>query len=154
MNSNLLKHFKSTDHLIQRINELYKDLETLRYSKEQLKQNYKDIFNASTHLFDIILSKKMDKKMMNMMIDSLRKFEKNPDKLDEISRDTGKKLADEYLYPKIGKQPAMSKAQEDLLISKVNEENRKEQEKIAQVNAGELDPSELTKNSRKLDFTN
>lgn len=152
MNSNLLTHFKSTDHLIQRINELYRDLDTLRYSKEQLKDKYKDIFNASSHLFDVILSKKMDKKVMNMMIESLRKFEKNPDKLDEISRDTGKKLADEYLYPKIGKQPAMSKAQEDLLINKVHEENKKEQEKIDKVNAGEIDASELTKNSRKMDF--
>lgn len=154
MNSNLLKHFKSTDHLIIRINELYLDLETLRYSKDQLKEKYKDIFNASNHLFDIILSKKMDPKMMKMMVDSLRKFEKNPDKLDEISRDTGKKLADKYLYPKIGKQPAMSKAQEDILINKVYEENRKEQDKIAKVNSGELDASELKKNSRKLDFTN
>ena len=154
MNSNLLKHFKSTDHLIERTNELYMDLATLRYSKEQLKEKYKDIFNASTHLFDIIISKKMDQKIMNMMIESLRKFEKNPDKLDEISRVTGKKLAEEYLYPKIGKQPVMSKEQEDLLIKKVQDENKKEKDLLAKVNSGELDSSELKKNSRKLEFSN
>lgn len=152
MESNLLRYFKTTDIFLARVQAMSNDIKTLRFSKEQLKERYNDIFKASSHLFDAILSGRMDRSVTNMMVQKLKKFEKNPEDIDEISKETGRELAKTYLEPIVGKQPVLTKEREDFLINKVKEENKKEAEKLEKVNRGELDPSVLKTNSRKVDL--
>lgn len=132
------------DLLKQRITEMRTDLFSLRYNTEQMKEKYTDIFNASHHLFNAIIANKMDMNMLNLMLNKLdQKMASNEEQADNVDREMGKILADKYLYPTIGKQPALSKEKENELIRKVKEENAKSEEKLEKFNSGDITEEEF-----------
>lgn len=135
----------------QRINEMRIDLFSLRYNTEQMKEKYSDIFDASHHLFNAIIANKMDMNMLNLMLNKLgQKMTATEQEADNVDREMGKILADKYLYPTIGKQPALSKERENELIRKVQEENAKSEEKLEKLNSGEITQEEFYKNKKRL----
>lgn len=116
------------DELLNRIKSMKRDQIMLKMTKADLKVKYVDIYNASSHLFDAMVTNSMDPKMLETMISMLKKKVAAQDEKDsdQADRDMGKILADKYLYPVVGKQPVLSRKQEDLLIEKVKKENEKE----------------------------
>lgn len=147
-----LNYKRTIDELKQRINEMRTDLFSLRYNTEEMKTRYMDIFDASHHLFNAIIANKMDMNMLNLMLNKLgqKMSSIKEEDADNVDREMGKILADKYLYPTIGKQPALSKEKENELIKKVKEENAKSEEKLTKLNSGEMTQEEFHKGKTRI----
>jgi hypothetical protein len=141
----------TTHQLKDRVRDMRRDLITLRYTTDQMKENYKDIYNASHHLFNIIIANKIDMNMLDAMLDKLNSKINaiKPEIADQIDRDMGKVLAEKFLYPTIGKQPELTKEQENVLINKVIAENKKADEKLEKLNSGEITKDQFNENKTR-----
>lgn len=150
MKYNTTRH--STSGLLDRVKQMRQDLHSLRYNTEQMKEMYKDIFDASHHLFNAIIANKLDMDMLDLMLNKMETKFVNPQESDNVDREMGKVLAEKYLYPTIGKQPELTKEQEDILIRKVQEENKKSDEKLEKLNAGEITSEQFNENKTKINM--
>lgn len=141
-----------TTDLLDRVKLMRKDLNTLKYNTEQMKEMYKDVFDASHHLFNAIVANKLDMSMLELMLNKMETKFVKPEESDNVDREMGKVLAEKYLYPTIGKQPELTKEQETILIRKVQEENKKSDEKLEKLNAGEISVEEFHENKKKINM--
>ena len=126
-----------TDELVSMINSMQSDVTSLRYTRQEIKDKHKNLFDKSMHLFDLIIANKLDTDVLDAMIKQLKKRQDQNEAInDGIDRDMGKLLANKFLYPTIGVQRELTKEEEDILIRKIQKENEKSKEETIKLNSG------------------
>lgn len=131
------------DDLYKEIITLKNDAMSARYTREQLKEKHLSLYSKSMHLYDAVISGKLDYTMLSTMIDNLKLRNKSKDNGDKVDRHMGKVFAKKYLYPQIGVQPDLTEEQENVFIEKIKKEQEQEKETLRKLNAGEITREEL-----------
>jgi hypothetical protein len=123
-------------------------LNTLQFTRDQLKEKYSDIFDKSRHLFDGVIANKLDSHILNVMFSNLKERSKSKDQEEKTDLKMGK-----FLFQKYGKgieTPKLSEQQEKDLIEKVRKENEAEATRLESFNKGEISEQEFYKNKSKI----
>jgi len=143
----------TSKQFMDKVKALRSDLFTMKYNKEELKEKHKDIFDASVHLFEMVISNKCEMKMLEILIENIIKKTqtKDPKQKKIIDIEHGEIFAKKYLYPTIGAQPKMTLEQKLALIDKVEKENEKDKDKIDKLNSGGMTSSEFKGQKIKID---
>lgn len=136
------------DILHKRVLDMQKDLHTLQFTRDQLKERYSDIFDSSRHLFDGIISNKIDNNILDVMMANLKERSQNKEQQQKTDLKMGK-----ILFQKFGngiETPNLSEQQEKDLIEKVRKENEVEANRLDSFNKGEISQEEFYKNKSKI----